>query len=254
MDINEILLKSSPALVTAIVALFGSITFIIQRTILLSATSEFDMLFINKEQQKKIRLIGLIVLTIIGTLSIYITPGLFFYKAYSDFLLEHRIISTVIAGLSFLIFLGKSYQISRASLNVDSSKETKKHITKLSIHIFLSSLGWYYILIIFCIENATWLEVSLLGILAPLCTSAYFIYPLIKIQRLERKKYSVRILKRDEIDSINLIHKYTIDEKRTLCTAKDLRESDIFYVCDFSSEVYLEYKDVSSIKVNQKNN
>lgn len=52
MDINEILLKLSPALVTAIVALFGGITFIIQRTVLLSATNEFDMLFINKEQQK----------------------------------------------------------------------------------------------------------------------------------------------------------------------------------------------------------
>ncbi|MGG0293587.1 hypothetical protein ABEY30_18070 [Bacillus pacificus] len=252
MDINETLLKLSPALVTAIVALVGGITFIIQRTILLSATSEFDMLFINKEQQKKIKLIDLSVLTIVATLSIYIIPGLFIYKVYSDFLLKHHITFSIIAGVSLLIFIDKIYQLSRTSLDVDSTQEAKKRIKKLSIYMFLSSLGWYYITIIFCIENAAWLETSLFGVLAPLCISAYVIYPLKTIQWLERKKYSVRILKQDEIDSIQLIHNYTIDEKRILCTAKDSRESDIFYVCDFSSEIYLEYKDVSSVIVHQK--
>ncbi|RKI27847.1 hypothetical protein [Bacillus thuringiensis] len=252
MDINETLLKLSPALVTAIVALVGGITFIIQRTIQLSATSEFDMLFINKEQQKKIKLIDLSVLTIVATLSIYIIPGLFIYKVYSDFLLKHHVIFGIITGVSLLIFIDKVYQLSRTSLNVDSSQEAKKHIKRLSIYMFLSSLGWYYITIIFCIENAAWLETSLFGVFAPLCISAYVIYPLKTIQWLERKKYSVRILKQDEIDSIQLIHNYTIDEKRILCTAKDSRESDIFYVCDFSAEIYLEYKDVSSVIVHQK--
>ncbi|MFD5264445.1 hypothetical protein [Bacillus wiedmannii] len=252
MDINETLLKLSPALVTAIVALVGGIAFIIQRTILLSATSEFDMLFINKEQQKKIKLIDLSVLTIIASLSIYIMPGLFIYKVYSDFILKHQVIFIIITGVSLLIFTDKVYQLSRTSLNINSSQKEKKRIKKLSTYMFLSSLGWYYIATIFCIENAAWLETSLFGVLAPLFISAYVIYPLKTIQWLERKKYSVRILKQDEIDSIQLIHNYTIDEKRILCIAKDSRESDIFYVCDFSSEIYLEYKDVSSVIVHQK--
>lgn len=55
-------------------------------------------------------------------------------------------------------------------------------------------------------------------------------------------KYRIKPISEDKLKIEKLIHGHIIDEKRTICFPKDSTDKDIFYLCDFSAEIYLKYE------------
>lgn len=244
MHIDDNFAKIATALVTATIALLSGIPFITQKFVQLYSTNQLDMLFIGKEQKKKLEIMELFSVIFISTLSVYLVPGLFIYIAFFDYIYNHAIIFGSIALIALLISAFTSTKLFRITKNVDKSEEVKKDIRKQALYFLLSSIFWYYILLAIAIDKGIWYEILGLGIAFPLFISGIFVYNINRVQALDNKKYSIRILTQDEIIKLNLIHNYVIDDKKTLCTLANTPEDKIFYVCDFSSKVYLEYKEV----------
>ncbi|MDI6529680.1 MULTISPECIES: hypothetical protein [Bacillus cereus group] len=244
MHIDDNFAKIATALVSATIALVSGVPFIIQKFVQLSTTSQLDMLFIGKEQKKKLELIELFNVIFISTISVYFVPGLFIYAAFSDFIYDYAIILGSIGGIALLITAVTSTNLFKAIKNTKNFEEVKDYVHKQALYVFLSSIFWYYIILTVILNNGIWYEILGLGIVTPILISGIFIYNTNKVQALENKKYSIRILTQDEIITLNLIHNYVIDEKRTLCTLANAPEDKLFYICDFSSEVYLEYTEI----------
>ncbi|MEH7891533.1 hypothetical protein V7662_04170, partial [Bacillus thuringiensis] len=55
-------------------------------------------------------------------------------------------------------------------------------------------------------------------------------------------KYLISSVSEEKIKVENLVHGHIIDEKRTVCFPKNSKSNDIFYLCDFSAEIYLKYE------------
>ncbi|PDY92630.1 hypothetical protein [Bacillus tropicus] len=244
MHIDDNFAKIATALVTATIALLSGIPFIIQKFVLLYSTNQLDMLFINKEQKKKLEVMELFSVIFISTLSIYLVPGFFIYIAFIDYIYNHDIIFGSIAAIGLSITVLTSTKLFKITKNVDKSEKVTKDVRKQALYFLLSSMLWYYILLAIALDKGIWYEILGLGILLPLFISGIFIYNTNRVPALDTKKYSIRILTQDEIINLNLIHNYVIDDKKTLCTLANTPEDKIFYVCDFSSKVYLEYKEV----------
>lgn len=244
MHIDDNFAKIATALVTATIALLSGIPFIIQKFVQLYSTSQLDMLFIGKEQKKKLEIMELFNLIFISTLSIYLVPGFFIYIAFFDYIYNHAIIFGSIALIGLLISAFTSTKLFRITKNVDKSEEVTKDIRKQALYFLLSSILWYYILLAIALDKGIWYEILGLGIVFPLFFSGIFVYNTNRVSALANKKYSIRILTQDEIIKLSLIHNYVIDDKKTLCTLANIPEDKIFYVCDFSSKVYLEYKEI----------
>ncbi|PFV84998.1 hypothetical protein COL05_04650 [Bacillus sp. AFS059628] len=244
MHIDDNFAKIATALVTATVALLSGIPFIIQKFVQLYTTSQLDMLFNSKEQKNRLKITELISVLCIFILLIYLVPGLLINAAFSDYIHKHGFIFSIIALIAISISAFATAKLFKITEHGDKSNEIKKEIRKQALYFLLSSIFWYYTLLTIAIDRAIWYEIIGLGLAFPIFISGLFIYHLIRVQELDNKKYSIRILTQDEIIKLNLIHNYVIDEKKTLCTLANTPEDKLFYICDFSSKVYLEYKEL----------
>lgn len=133
-----------------------------------------------------------------------------------------------IGGIALLITAVTSTNLFKAIKNTKNFEEVKDYVHKQALYVFLSSIFWYYIILTVILNNGIWYEILGLGIVTPILISGIFIYNTNKVQALENKKYSIRILTQDEIITLNLIHNYVIDEKRTLCTLANAPEDKLF--------------------------
>ncbi|PFU45979.1 hypothetical protein COK86_04330 [Bacillus cereus] len=56
-------------------------------------------------------------------------------------------------------------------------------------------------------------------------------------------KYNVKLVSdiKGEVELQNLVHGRALDEKRILCFVDGKDPKELFYVCDFSAEVFMRY-------------
>ncbi|PGC23617.1 hypothetical protein COM23_14335 [Bacillus wiedmannii] len=206
------------------------------------------MLFINKEERKKLAIIDSLIVGIISGFSIYVLPGYLFYSVFDiNFIKHFNSFIVIIFFISFFVFIFLSQKITALiGKTVENNQKSKKKLRNLSLGILISSLSWYYLIFAFILNTSTWLEIVFISIFAPSILTSLILIPLNKI-RPSKTKFSIRILKEDELSNLILIHNNTIDEKRVLCVSQEFSREELFYVCDFSSKVYLEYKKVPMI-------
>ncbi len=62
----------------------------------------------------------------------------------------------------------------------------------------------------------------------------------------------MEIISKEEIEKLQLIHNFIIDDKRSVFHERYKEEDEIFYVCDFSSKVYLKYSKMKTRKDSSK--
>ncbi|PEI78326.1 hypothetical protein [Bacillus wiedmannii] len=235
-------------IVPAILAVISGIYFMIQRVIKLSATDELDILFINKEERKKLAIIDSLIVGITSGFSIYVLPGYLFYSLVDiGFIKYFGLFIGIICFISMIIFFFISHKITNLiGQPVENTQESRKKLRNLSLGICLSSLSWYYIILFFTLSTSNWPEIVFVSFIVPCILTSFILIPMNKI-RPRKKEFSIRILKENELSNLTLIHDYTIDEKRIFCINQEFPRDELFYVCDFSSKVYLEYKKVPMI-------
>ncbi|AFU14446.1 putative membrane spanning protein [Bacillus thuringiensis MC28] len=245
---NDNFLKATPAIVAVIGLLIaGYKQFFKVKTI-----TEIDKLFLDKETTERLKF-GKYIFSVIQFFFSYLIVTLYFNFFYYEYLtsdpeslfLSFLKYSLNVFGISFLI----------SSVLFSFQNKLKKHtwfmlIFILSILINLLSsyplFGYILSLLFSQSDNLYNLYVTLLLLLG-LCF--FYAHIFSKIQKENHVPYSFRIISEAELKKIkNLIHGYTIDDKRTICFIENILNKEKFYVCDFSSKVYIEYKQLTSQK------
>ncbi|PET18423.1 hypothetical protein [Bacillus thuringiensis] len=249
---NDNFLKSIPAIVAVIGLLIaGYKQFFKVKTI-----TEIDKLFLDKETKERLKF-GKYIFSVIQFFFSYVIVSLyfkFFYYEYltsnpESFFLSFLKYSLNIFGISFLI----------SSVLFSFQDKLKKHRWFMLIFIFsilinlLSSypiFGYILSLLFFQSDNLYNLYVTLLLLLG-LCF--FYAHIFSKTQKENHVPYSFQIISEDDFKEIkNLIHGYTLDEKRTICFIENVLNKEKFYVCDFSSKVYIEYEKLTHQKKESK--
>ncbi|PEB49487.1 hypothetical protein CON34_10180 [Bacillus thuringiensis] len=243
---NDNFLKSIPA----IVAIIGLLIAGYKQVFKVKTITEIDKLFLDKETKERLKF-GKYIFSVIQFFFSYIIVSLYLNFFYYDYL-------TSDSESFFLSFVKYSLNIFGISLLISSvlfsfQNKLKKHRWFMLIFIFfvlinlLSSypiFGCILSLLFFQSDNLYNLYVTLLLLLG-LCF--FYAHIFSKILQESHVPYSFRIISETELKKIkNLIHGYTIDEKRTICFIEDILNKEKFYVCDFSSKVYIEYKQLTS--------
>ncbi|MGZ7151192.1 hypothetical protein [Bacillus sp. BC08] len=237
---NDNFLKAIPGLVAIIGLLIsGYKQFFKVRTI-----TEIDKLFLDKETKERLKF-GKYIFNVIFLFFIYIITTIYFNFFWYEYLTSDQTLLLTVLQNSIKVF-GVSFII--VSLLFSIHNRLKKSIWAMfifTLSIFISLISSYFIfgyilsVLFFKNDNLYSLYAAILLLLA-LCF--FYAHIASKMQKENHVPYSFRIISEVELKEIkNLIHGYTIDEKRTICFINDILNKETFYVCDFSSKVYIEY-------------
>ncbi|PED61769.1 hypothetical protein [Bacillus toyonensis] len=235
-------LKSPPGFV-ALISGFVTLTyFIATRLIQVLVTDEINKLFLSKVQQVNLKIWNFLTAAIYFTI-LFAGSGLAFNYSFnkvdfaeSGFFHNLLVWSFILFFISLLIVL----------LSPSIVKKFKK-FTRIIILLIMFNMILGLVIYCFVFNQITYIEVNLnnlsIVVLLPLVlVSLYsFIFSKINAQKLPIK-YRIKPVSEDKIKIEKLIHGHIIDEKRTICFPKDSTDKDIFYLCDFSAEIYLKYE------------
>ncbi|PHC10802.1 hypothetical protein COE99_05205 [Bacillus toyonensis] len=235
-------LKSPPGFV-ALISGFVTLTyFIATRLIQVLVTDEINKLFLSKVQQVNLKIWNFLTAVIYFTI-LFAGSGLAFNYSFnkvdfaeSGFFHNLLVWSFILFFISLLIVL----------LSPSIVKKFKK-FTRIIILLIMFNMILGLVIYCFVFNQITYIEVNLnnlsIVVLLPLVlVSLYsFIFSKINAQKLPIK-YRIKPVSEDKIKIEKLIHGHIIDEKRTICFPKDSTDKDIFYLCDFSAEIYLKYE------------
>ncbi|MED3122368.1 hypothetical protein [Bacillus wiedmannii] len=233
--------------------LFGSAVFTFRQFFLVTTTSHIDRLFLDSTQQKKIDLSNFFVGALFMCYTYGIISATFQFNSYNTLMHNKDILRFfLLTSLVILIFIYPTFstviykKLRKCNPNkIIRIKKLINYLTFLSVLQVLSGgIFWSFCFSGLVLDSKDpqlyFLIVILFIVLILLHTNS-----LMKIHRLSRPKYKTKEITKKQLnalqDSVPLIHIHIIDDKRTLCIQADKKLQDHFYVCDFSSEVYLEY-------------
>ncbi|HDR6284787.1 hypothetical protein COD78_10820 [Bacillus cereus] len=223
--------------------LAATLTFLIviyQFVLKYRTTNEFDKLFISKAEREKQNDFKFIMEALLIFFAFYLYPLL----AISQFTTLSKSDANAMTGwitvfvtLSSVMFMPVVYYAGKKDI-----PEKKYTLIKIiGIVNALLSLLWYIPGLLVITTYKSW---SLLSVILPLVLlySIFLMKSVYKTRSTSLDKYIVTTINEDELSKINLIHSYVIDENRTVLYENSATSEETFYVCDFSSEVYLKYK------------
>ncbi|PGR69443.1 MULTISPECIES: hypothetical protein [Bacillus cereus group] len=235
-------LKSPPGFVALISGFITLTYFIATRLIQVLVTDEINKLFLSKVQQVNLKIWHFLTAVIYFTI-LFAGSGLAFNYSFNevDFAKSgffHNLLfwSFILFFISLLIVL----------LSPAIVKKFKK-FTRIIILLIMFNMILGLVIYCFVFNQITYIKVDLnnlsIVVLLPLIlVSLYsFIFSKINSQKLPIK-YRIKPISEDKLKIEKLIHGHIIDEKRTICFPKDSTDKDIFYLCDFSAEIYLKYE------------
>ncbi|PEA54792.1 hypothetical protein CON64_10815 [Bacillus pseudomycoides] len=260
----ETISKIPPALITFLTTLLslliGALLYGINQFIKVTTTDKIDTLFIDKPTQIKVKFWYYLMGTIIFYM-LYVASFIFLGSNFYDYLFHENIkFKNQIAGLNGVFFLSVLI-----ILLVWGARETlKKNKFKIGIIVFNILTSIIFIFLFFSEEfshSTTSNSSNLIYyiIFMPSILGFFYVYILNKILH-PYQKYSIKILTDEEMetkaikeDFTKLIHGYAIDEKRTVCFIEGESQNEVFYLCDFSSKVYVKYTKQTETHVNITN-
>ncbi|PRT34070.1 hypothetical protein [Bacillus wiedmannii] len=225
--------------------LAATLTFlaVVYRFVLIYRTiNEFDKLFISKAEREKQKDFKFIMETLLIFFAFYLYPLIILSQFIS---LSKSTVNAMVGWMSILVllstimFMFTVYYASKKT--IPTEKYTRVKLIGLVNVIF--SLLWYIPALLIVTTYKSW---SALLIIIPLVLlySLILMKFLYKTRNTPQNKYIVTTINEEEFSKLELIHSYIIDENRTVLYETSTTSEETFYVCDFSSEVYLKYKKI----------
>ncbi|MCX2829441.1 hypothetical protein ORL93_27795 [Bacillus sp. DHT2] len=234
--------KFAPAFTTIIATLLiPAVLYSVNQLVIAATTKEIDKLYLNKATQVKLNFWNVVLSTLLGAF-LYLFAAVFFNfgvydnlnKTWSNSEKVWYIGGTVIISLILLFVL---YLLFLFSLH-----KNKKFNIVFKVLIFLqiasSVISFSHLITnqIFRKWNYEMIPSIVLLILIFACIQT-------TMNNLTRNKkpsqYIINIVDEEKLES--LIHGYALDEKRTVCFVEGIKPDEVFYVCDFSSKVFVKH-------------
>ncbi|RWS44091.1 hypothetical protein EKA14_10185 [Bacillus mycoides] len=237
-------LKSPPGFVALVSGLITLVYFIATRFIQVWATDEINKLFIDNVKLINLRVWDFLVAIILFTITFVVYALIFNFSFGEVDITTSGVPKTVYTWSMYLSFFSL-FALLILEPFVEKIKKVTGTITIVLFMIFTSITNALLFSFIFneIIYKKANLENIFITVLLPLLVviTYSFIIPKVHAQT-SNVKYHIRMVSEGQIKIENLIHGYVIDEKKTICFPKESTNKDIFYLCDFSSKVYLKYE------------
>ncbi|PGZ57869.1 hypothetical protein COE58_24290 [Bacillus cereus] len=248
MSFNEITDLSK--IVGAVVGMLGILKVFGSFYMESSTINEFDQLFKDKVR-KQINIFPFFQNILIIALFLFIIPA-----SYLKFFMPNLItnyafileplykISYIVVTLLFLILLPISL-LPKKLLKANWFNRSIKWISM--IHMFSVMFSYSYFFHV-NISQSNKYDLILITIGIPLFMSFFYLYLSKQFNQTPQPQYLMEIINKEEIAKVKLIHNFIIDDKRSVFHEKYKEEDGTFYVCDFSSKVYLKYSKMKTRK------
>ncbi|MFB6649635.1 hypothetical protein [Bacillus toyonensis] len=205
-----------------------------------------DRLFLTKLNQAKLNLSNSIGIYIVLLIMLYIIP------ASSFLFMDGLSLMTKFGNKNnFLLLLTCSLLICSIflSLTLFVTKKWNSHKKLIMILAFItiiSSLFFYCPVfastVLYLRIYSAWAFI----IVIPIALTAFLMY--VVNQTTEKKEilYLSRIVSEEYIKDLDLIHSHMVDDSRALLYDRYRSKEYVFYICDYSAKVYLEFLEVKS--------
>ncbi|MED1056912.1 hypothetical protein [Bacillus mycoides] len=170
------------------------------------------------------------------TIAFYLTGGLDIIKIDGNKEEVHNLIANII-DLDILLF----YLFLITTLIFLMKWSHKTTILKsLTILTLLSSSIFYGLGTSMIIQNKAWSFLPVI-IIFPLLVTFLATHVFYKTTPKKTNQVLCRIVTEEYIKELDLIHSYMLNDGRALLYDKYRSKDKVFYVCDYSSKVYLEF-------------
>ncbi|KAA0744038.1 hypothetical protein CN305_11055 [Bacillus cereus] len=220
-----------------------------------STTNEFDQLFKDKVKRKQINIFSFCQDIFIIALSLFIIPSLYLKFFMPNLITNYAFIleplyklSYILVTLLFLILIPISL-LPKKHLKANWFNRSIKWLS--IIHMF-SFMFFYWCFFHVNIPQSNKYNFILIAIMIPLFMSFFYLYLSKRFNKTSQPQYIMEIISEEEIAKLKLIHNFIIDDKRSVFHEKYKEENGTFYVCDFSSKVYLKYSKMKTRKDSSK--
>ncbi|HDX9587631.1 TPA: hypothetical protein ROX98_000546 [Bacillus pseudomycoides] len=243
MDILEILKAIGPfvAIIVPLIALIYNMYFKVKNI------KDYDKIFIKKEDVHKINSMHSFFRCLLCIFIFYLFPSAILaisYRGYNpeDNALQFDGWSALFLAFIFVIF--SLFFLITLTINLCSA-ETKIKYRKIntitsSISLISSIVLFPFIFYAFIFGDKS---ISLLYFIV--CFPIALSIMILNIYNFYNNKivnnYIVEILDKDTLRGLHLIHSHKVDDNTTILYEKNTPIEEIFYLCNFASNVYLKY-------------
>ncbi|MFJ7819688.1 hypothetical protein ACIQYX_28425 [Bacillus toyonensis] len=247
----ETLIKLATAIATLGTAALALIAFIFNKNLKIITISEIDQLFLEKIQQKNLQIWRLIMGEILFVI-LNISVTMLLYLGFESFQLNNGWIVIIVFLLPLIIWGFSLIKILISALRTSESKKIDK--TKFD-NIFMLTMvsGVFAHSILF--SYSLYIDPSVKTVI----TAFFFLIMLFPVYTIIINKhkikvqheFSVSLVSEAKIKTEKLKHGYIIDNKRTVYFSEFYENTDVFFICDFDSKVYLKYQKIVNENKNE---
>ncbi|MDA2120071.1 hypothetical protein PDM82_03595 [Bacillus cereus] len=214
---------------------------------------EIDLRFETKINQAKLNFNNNIIKYILLLFALFLAPAIGFHAIngldfFKNYLGKETLQAILYTGL--LVFL---LSIVTTSLVIEKySHKTKLVKTFISV-ILISCLIFYCPLVSSAINHKS---ISALPVLIslPLLVNLIIFYAAYKITPKKDNMPLSRIVSEDYIKELDLVHSHMLNDGRSVLYDKYRSHKEVFYICDYSSKVYLELTPVQDATEDEEEN
>lgn len=209
---------------------------------------DYDKIFFRKDEVQKINFMDSLFNYFLFIIGMYVAPATAFSIIFTEYdwsylkNLQYILTYILLIGLIvfFISFIFVCYIIGYST--ADKKLKYRKRNLIITAISFVCSAIFYYFLYYYLFFDTKVDKLTNTVILFPIVISIPYTHILNFYKKKITEKYFVQTIDKDELDKLHLIQSHMIDDNRSLVYEKNVLLEDTFYVCDFSSEVYLRYK------------
>ncbi|EPF03464.1 MULTISPECIES: hypothetical protein [Bacillus] len=234
--------KFAPVFTTIIATLLiPAILYSVRQFVLVTTTRETDRLYLDKATQVKLRFWDLVLSTVMTTIGYLGMAVIFNLELYDDFKMMNKSVKDWYIGgvltVNLVLFLVLLLVLFVFPLYTNKTFNFFIRVL-LFIHLISSAIIFSH-LITYQIFRLLDYDVIPSILCAILCYSCLQNVMIEKAKMRKPPQYIVEIITEEKLE--NLIYGYALDEKRTLCFIEGIKPDEVFYVCDFSSKVFVKH-------------
>lgn len=237
-------------IITLIIALITNAIAFYQFRVKFKTFNEFDKLFLNKSEQKKLTDFQFLSDWLFLFFAMYLMPLIAFYQFekpsnnWSLYLGTFGLLFMIISICCFVPVFIYSFQ-------KDLPIKKYSRARKWGLANMLLSLIWIYPISYLIVTEKNWNVLPAIILFALLYSLFLNLVANQTKKKFSTTEYLVDILTEEELKQTPLIHAYTIDDKKSVLYHGGDSSRKTFYVCDFSSKIYLRYTPFQELDLNK---
>ncbi|HDX9658030.1 TPA: hypothetical protein ROY05_002663 [Bacillus toyonensis] len=250
MSLNE--MTNISKIILAVIGIWGILKGIGSFYIESSTTKEFDQLFKDKSTRKQINIFTYCQDILTFAISLFIIPACYIKFFIPNLITNYTFILEPLYNLSFLLFFWLFFILLPIALlpqvKLNKNSLLNRIIKFIAIIHMFSFMFSYWCFFHVNIPQSNKYNFILIAIIIPLFMSFFYLYLSKRFNKASQAQYLMEIVGEDKIKKLQLIHNFIIDDTRSVFHEKYKEEDETFYVCDFSSKVYLKYSKIKARK------